>query len=825
MASAALPHPVSPPSPHATTATPAHEPTSLPPKTPPKPPTIRSRLSHLCRQGHPHQALHLFDSIPRPTTVLWNTIIIGFICNNMPIDALLFYARMRASPSPKFDSYTFSSTLKACAQARSLKLGKALHCHVLRSHFGSSRIVYNSLLNMYSTCLTEVPYLGTAYDFNNCDLVRRVFDTMRKRNVVAWNTMISWYVKTERLIEAFKMFRTMMRMGIRPTPVSFVNVFPAVWRMNDYDNANVLYGLVVKLGSDYVDDFFVVSSAIFMYAELGCVDFAREIFDCCLERNTEVWNTMIGGYVQNNCPIEAIDLFVQVMESEQFVLDDVTFLSALTAISQLQWLDLGRQLHAYILKSSTILQVVILNAIIVMYSRCGSIGTSFKVFSNMLERDVVTWNTMVSAFVQNGLDDEGLMLVFEMQKQGFMVDSVTLTALLSLASNLRSQEIGKQAHAYLIRHGIQFEGMDSYLIDMYAKSGLITTAQQLFEKNSDYDRDEATWNAMIAGYTQNGLSEEGFAVFRKMIEQNVRPNAVTLASILPACNPMGTIGLGKQIHGFAIRCFLNQNVFVGTALLDMYSKSGAITYAENVFAETLEKNSVTYTTMILSYGQHGMGERALSLFHAMLGSGIKPDSVTFVAILSACSYAGLVDEGLRIFQSMEREYKIQPSAEHYCCVADMLGRVGRVVEAYEFVKGLGEEGNTFGIWGSLLGACRIHGEFELGKVVANKLLEMEKGSSLTGYHVLLSNIYAAEGNWDNVDRVRKEMRQKGLMKEAGCSWVEVAGHVNCFMSRDHKHPQCAEIYQMLEKLAMEMKDAGYKPCLNLQTGGISASDE
>lgn len=148
-----------------------------------------------------------------------------------------------------------------------------------------------------------------------------------------------------------------------------------------------------------------------------------------------------------------------------------------------------------------------------------------------------------------------------------------------------------------------------------------------------------------------------------------------------------------------------------------------------------------------------------------------------------------------------------------------------MVEAYEFVKGLGEEGNTFGIWGSLLGACRIHGEFELGKVVANKLLEMEKGSSLTGYHVLLSNIYAAEGNWDNVDRVRKEMRQKGLMKEAGCSWVEVAGHVNCFMSRDHKHPQCAEIYQMLEKLAMEMKDAGYKPCLNLQTGGISASEE
>lgn len=743
----------------------------------------------------------------------------------MPEEALFLYGRMKnSSLATKCDSYTYSSTLKACAETRNLRLGKAVHCHFIRCQSNPSRIVYNSLLNMYCTCLSTLDD-DTVYcigsDSPKNDLVHKVFDTMRKRNVIAWNTMVSWYVRTEQNVEAFKQFRMMIEMGIKPSGVSFVNVFPAIWKLGDFKNANILYGMLLKLGSEYVNDLFVVSSAIFMYSELGFLDMAKKIFDCCLEKNTEVWNTMIGGYVQNNCPVEGIGLLLQAIESEHTVLDDVTFLSALTAVSQLQHLKLAQQLHAFVLKNLSVLPVIILNAIIVMYSRCNSVETSFKIFHKMLERDVVSWNTMVSALVQNGLDDEGLMLVYEMQKQGFMIDHVTVTALLSAASNLRNKDIGKQIHAYLIRHGIQFEGMESYLIDMYAKSGLVRTAQLLFEKTFTHDRDQATWNAMIAGYTQNGLTEQAFDVFRKMLEQNVIPNAVTIASVLPACNPMGRIDLGKQLHGFCVRHYLDQNVYVGTALVDMYSKSGSVTYAENVFISTPEKNSVTCTTMILSYGQHGMGERALSLFHSMQVSGIKPDAITFVAVMSACSYAGLVGEGLKIFESMEKEYNIQPSTEHYCCIADMLGRVGRVVEAYEFVEGLGEEANVIEIWGSLLGACRVHKQFELGRVVAEKLLEMETVNGMTGYHVLASNMYAEEGNWEDVDKLRKQMREKGLRKETAYSWIESAGFMNSFVSRDRKHPQCDEIYNILKSLAMEMKDAGYRPCIASDPDGIS----
>ncbi|XP_050230828.1 pentatricopeptide repeat-containing protein At3g22150, chloroplastic [Mercurialis annua] len=782
---------------------------SPPPNPTLKTPTIRSRLSKLCQQGQPHVARQLFDTIPRPTTVLWNTIVIGFICNNMPLEALLFYSHLKnSSPHTQCDSYTYSSTLKACADTGDLMAGKAIHAHFIRGLTYPSRIVYNSLLNMYSTCLCNMGCL----DFSKYDVVHKVVKTMRKRDVVAWNTMISWYVKTERYVEAVRQFRVMMKWGIKPSPVSFVNVFPAISSVGDYETANVLYGMLLKLGNEYANDMFVVSSAISMYADLGCIDISKKVFDTCLEKNTEVWNTMIGGYMQHNYFFQGVDLFLQAVETEQTVLDDVTFLLALTAISQLQCLDLVQQMHAFVIKNLKVLPVTVLNAIIVMYSRCNAVQASFKVFDKMAERDIVSWNTMISGLIQNGLDDEGVMLVYEMQKQGFTIDYVTVTSLLSAASNLRNKEIGKQTHAYLLRHCIQFDGMDNYLIDMYAKSGSIRMSECIFEKNDVQGRDQATWNAMISGYTQNVLIEQAFVTFRQMLEKNLRPNAVTLASMLRACSSLGSIDLGKQIHGASIRYLLDQNIFVRTALVDMYSKSGAIKYAETVFIQSSEKTSVTYTTMISGYGQHGMGNRALSLFHSMNKSGIQPDAITFVAVLSACSYAGLVDEGLQIFESMKRDFKIQPSTEHYCCVTDMLGRVGRVFEAYEFVKQLGEDGNVMEVWGSLLGACRLHGHIDLGEKVATRLLDLHKLDRMAGYHVLLSNMYAEDANWENVNKLRKEMREKGMQKQVGSSWLYIGGRAVRFVSNDNDHPQCDEIYTLLERLTMEIKDNHHSTC-------------
>ncbi|KAL9271579.1 Pentatricopeptide repeat-containing protein [Drosera capensis] len=737
--------------------------------------TIRTRLSNLFRQRKPDVARQVFDRLPNPSTVLWNTMIIGLICNDMSQEALEMYSRMKWSGKGliKCDSYTYSSVLKACAEERQLRVGKAVHGHVLRSGIYGSAIVYNSLLNMYCCCcyvnsisnrdkttyiasslnpVNQRDYLGCCCLNDGFDLVDRVFGMMKKRNAVAWNVMVSWCVKTGRFYKAVTCFKQMMRIGIKPTVVGFVNVFPAVSGLMDVEAANVLYALLIKFGDEYAGNLFAVSSAISMFLAVGCVEVARKVFDSCLGKNAEVWNTMMGGYLKCLCCIEALELFVEALECSAS-LDDVTLVAALTGVSQLQELSMGKQLHAYIMKTSMGSSINVLNTVIAMYSRCDSIEESFKVFHEMKERDAVSWNSIITALVQNGLDEEGLMLVNEMKKQGFPIDSVAATALLSAASNLRSGSIGKQTHAYLIRHDIQFDGINAYLIDMYAKSGLVENSQKVFERTTKDHRDLATWNAMISGNVQNGMFEEAIDVLLQMLKESITPDAVTTASILPACSQIGGITLG------------------------------AILSAENVFSRIPDKNHVAYNNMILAYAQHGMGFAALSLFNSMQFSGVTPDPVTLVAALSACSYAGLVREGLEIFHSMETKYKIKPTAEHYCCVVDMLGRKGTLTEAFLLAEEFGRRKDGYAVqaWGSLLAACKVHGRNDLAKTVADKLLDQTaSGDSISGYFGTLSNIYVNKGNRHAVNRLRKEMKDRGMKKEAGRSWIEVAGETRRF---------------------------------------------
>lgn len=798
--------------------------------TPKRKLTVRAQLGQLCKEGRLELARRLFDALPRPVpTVVWNTLLIGYVCNSFPMEALRLYALMDAAP----DAYTFSSTLKACADERRLRAGESVHGRILRmprQGLLRNRVLNNSLLGMYAACSPDNPRAAAA--------VRLLFDRMPKRNVVSWNTMLGWALKSRRPLDSLKMFKKMIDGGTKPSAVSFINVFPAVAAMGDRRNSMVLYGMLLKHGDEYVDDAIVTGSAICMFSELSDVSAARRAFDRSATRNTEVWNAMIGGYVQNDLPEDALQLFVQISAQDAVLADTVTFIAALMAASMLQVVRLGEQLHALILKNSTSPPPVILsNALMVMYSRCSTVQTALDLFHRMPEKDVVSWNTMASALVQNGLDTEGLLLVHDMQREGLRADAVTLTAALSAASNLGNIRTGREAHGYLIRHGVGGgAGMDSYLIDMYAKSGAVEIARRLFDAAGERrERDLVTWNAMIAGYAQAAQPEPAVALFRKMLleeddeNEYLAPSAVTLSSVLPACGAAGGLRSGREVHGFAIRRALDENVFVGTSLVDMYAKCGCVNSAEKVFEGMREKNSVTYTTMISGLGAHGLGGRALSLFWEMQRRGMAPDAVTFVAAMTACGHSGMVEEGLELFHLMEEEFRIPASAEHHCCVVDMLGRAGRIKEAYDFARELGEDGGFVGIWGSLLAACRLHGELELGKRVAARLFEIERragaaaAAGLSGYHVLLSNVYAAEGSWEKVDGIRRRMRSRGLRKEPGFSSIKVGDALHRFMSRD---PERDQIKGMLRELTGRIKtELGYQDAVPGFLDEISETDE
>jgi pentatricopeptide repeat protein len=316
---------------------------------------------------------------------------------------------------------------------------------------------------------------------------------------------------------------------------------------------------------------------------------------------------------------------------------------------------------------------------------------------------------------------------------------------------------------------------------------------------------------MIAGYTQNGLANEALSIFHEMQLSGTKPNAVTMVSVVLACARLAALQQGKCFHAYIIKCVFDLNVVLETTLIDMYAKCGKVEIARQMFDNISRKNVVSWTAMIGGYAMHGLAEDAHALFIQMVQVGMKPDHITFTHILYACTHAGLVEEGWKYFNCMKQDYSITPRVDHYACMVDLLGRAGHLDEAQELIKHMPLEPNA-GVWGALLGVCRTHGNIELAKHVAERLFELEPEDA--GNYVLLSNIYAAAGRWDDAAKVRTMMKSKGLKKTPGCSLIEVNKKVHSFLVGDQLHPQSEQIYAVLENLKMQMKEAGYVPDTN-----------
>lgn len=397
---------------------------------------------------------------------------------------------------------------------------------------------------------------------------------------------------------------------------------------------------------------------------------------------------------------------------------------------------------------------------------------------------------------------------------------------------------GKALHSQAIKFGFD---SDMYvrtgLVDVYARAGEIGSAQELFnmmpEKslvcltamvtcyakhgelkkalvlfNGMEDKDVVCWNVMIDGYTQHGMSNEAFLLFRKMLAAKVKPNEVTVLSVLSACGQLGALDSGRWIHTYIENNGILVNVRVATALIDMYCKCGSLEDARLVFDRINDKDIVAWNSMITGYAMHGCSQDTLQLFNEMRRTGYQPTDITFIGILSACGHAGLVSQGREIFSSMKDEYGIEPKIEHYGCMVNLLSRAGHVEEAYELVKNMKIEADPV-LWGTLLGACRLHGNIGLGEEIAEFLVNRDLANS--GTYILLSNIYAAAGNWEGVARVRCMMKDSGIQKEPGCSSIEVNNKIHEFLAGDRKHPKSKEIYKMLEEINSWLKVHGYTP--------------
>ncbi|XP_072977833.1 pentatricopeptide repeat-containing protein At3g12770 [Typha angustifolia] len=536
---------------------------------------------------------------------------------------------------------------------------------------------------------------------------------------------------------------------------------------------------------------------------------ARNLFDEFPHPNIFLYNAAIRLHARHNSFTFALR-FYRRMLSQSIRPDGFTFPSVLKACSGLPAPIVGRTVHAHVLRLGFLEEVFIQNGLIAMYVKCGDVDSARKMFDKMEEKNVVSWTSAISGYVQNGSPLEALRLFRMMRSTGSDVrpDFVVLVSVLKAYTDVDDLEHGKSVHGLVVKGGFDNElDLLVTLTAMYAKCGHVQIARSFFDQVTLPD--VILWNAMISGYAKNGYAKEAVELFRRMIVRSVRPDSITIRSAILACAQVGSLEVARWMEDYTHCSEFEDDVFINTALIDMYAKCGSIAHAHAVFERIHDKDVVVWSAIIVGYGMHGCGSEAISLFEEMKRAGIRPNDVTFIGLLSACNHAGLVDEGWKYFHSM-KDYGIMPRHQHFACVVDLLARAGRLEQAYEFVLDMPIEPEIT-VWGALLTACKIYGHVRLGEYAAKHIFCLEPSNA--GHYVQLSNIYASAGMWNDVSKVRLMMKDKGVMKGIGCSSIEIDGELHSFRVGDKRHPRSKEIFTMADEMERKLKDSGFLPHL------------
>lgn len=560
-----------------------------------------------------------------------------------------------------------------------------------------------------------------------------------------------------------------------------------------------MHARVVKTG--FVLDVVVASSVVGMYAKCRVFGRAVQMFDEMRERDVACWNTVISCYYQDGQCKKALQVFEE-MRRFGFNPDSVTLTTIISSCARLLDLERGRQIHRELMMTGFLHDGYISSALVDMYGKCGCLHTAREVFEKIPRKSVVAWNSMIAGYGLRGQSDLCLELFRRMNKEGTRPTSTTLSSLLTACSRSAELQNGKFVHGYIIRNRIEADiYINGSLIDLYFKCGNSRSAEMIFKNLSEIN--VIYWNLMISGYVILGRYLEALRLFDEMREAGVRPDAITFSGVLPACSQSGALEKGREIHKCIIQSKLETNEVVMGAVLDMYAKCGAVDEAVHVFDRLPERDFVSWTSMIMAYGSHGQALDALKLFHHMQHSDAKPDRITFLALMSACSHGGLVKEGQYYFDLMVTQYDIKPSIEHYSCLVDLLGRAGRLHEAYNIIRNTPDIQDDIGLLSTLFSACHLHREMELGVEIAGLLVEKDPDDPST--YIVLSNMYASAKKWDDVRRVRLKIKELRLNKNPGCSWIEVDKTIRPFFAEDIPHPQAGVYLECLAILNRHME--------------------
>ncbi|KAK4359848.1 hypothetical protein RND71_022077 [Anisodus tanguticus] len=656
-----------------------------------------------------------------------------------------------------FNSLNHNTILTLITKSTSLSQTQQIHSYIIKIGHSNDTHITNKLISLYTN------YHHFAY-------AQSLLYSLPNPNIFSFKPLIHSSSKLNLFNYTLVLFSRLLSVSILPDVHVLPSAIKACAGLSAFKVGKQVHGYGLTTGLAL--DSFVEASLVHMYVkcdQLGC---ARKVFGKMLEPDVVSWSALVSGYAKLG--------------------------------------DVG-------------------NAKMV-FDQAGKLG---------IDPNSVSWNGLITGFNQSGCYSEAVLMFRRMNSEGYRSDGTSISSVLPAISDLEDIKMGVQVHTHVIKMGFESDNcIISALIDMYGKCRCTPEMSRVFEGAEEMDL--GAFNALVAGLSRNGLVDEAFKlfkkfkckvkelnvvswtsmisscsqhgkdlealeIFREMQLARVRPNSVTISCLLPACGNIAALVHGKATHCFSLRNCLLDDAYVGSALTDMYANCGRIQLARVIFDRMPVRNLVCWNAMISGYAMHGKANEAIEIFNLMQRSGQKADFISFTSVLSACSQAGLTEQGQQYFDSMSKVHGLEARVEHYACMVSLLGRAGKLKEAYNMISTMPIEPDAC-VWGALLSSCRTHRNLSLGEIAANKLFELEPKNP--GNYILLSNIYASNNRWNEVDRVRDMMKHVGLSKNPGCSWIEIKNKVHMLLAGDDLHPQMPQIMEKLRKLSMDMKNSG-----------------
>ncbi|KAF5442693.1 hypothetical protein F2P56_035324 [Juglans regia] len=739
------------------------------------------------RCGCLEHANWLFETMPLRNMYSWTAILSVHVDNGFFEEALLLFRELQFA-DVALEFFVFPVVYKICSGLGMVELGRQLHAIAVKNQFASNIYVGNALIDMYGKCdslddakkvLTTMPKkdrvswnsLVTACAANG--LVYEALEFLERMsldnlmpNLVTWSAVIGGFSQNGYDEQAIELLYRMQAAGFQPNARTLASVLPACARLQKLSLGKELHGYITRHG--LMSNPFTVNGLVDMYRRCADMGSASNIFSKNSIKNCVIYNTMIVGYYEN-----------------------------------------------------------------------GEISKAKELFDRMelagIKKDIISWNSMISGYADSFMFDEALSLFRDVLMEGFEPDSFTLGSALSACADMANLRLGKEIHSHATVRGLQSNTfVGGALVEMYCKCQHLEAAQMAFDevnerdtptwnalisgyaycnkkehipdlipkmKADGFELNVYTWNGMIAGYMENGHYDLAMKLFAEMQTSHLRPDIYSVGMILTACSRLATIERGKQVHAHSIRFGYESDIHIGAALLDMYAKCGSIKHALQAYNRIENPNLVSHNAMLTAYAMHGHGDEGIALFRKMLKEGFRPDQVTFLSVLSSCVHAGSVETGHEIFDMMGY-YKVKPTLKHYTCMVDLLSRAGQLNEAYELIKKIPMEPDLV-MWSALLGGCVVCGNVALGEMAAERLIELEPHN--TANYVLLANLYAYGGRWDDLAKTRQMMNSRGMQKSPGCSWIEDRDEIHVFLASDKTHNRAEEIYSILDNLTIQMK--------------------